>query len=277
MLDTSRFASGPVPALQARPFGRADPWTRYEIVDPSDPTLLERCPMVRLKKSEWAFLGIIFAYSFIPAVGGLIRVLELAGGPQIAPENPRALLAPLPITLHTLSSFLFCIAGALQFLPSLRRQRPAAHRVIGRGVALAGCVAAISGLWMTHVYVFPDALQGRPLYWVRMILGSAMIGLIIWAVVAIRSRKVFQHSAAMLRAYAIGQGASTQAIVGIVWIIAVGTEAMGPLRDGLMIFAWALNLLVAEILIRTMLKPPKRQRGNSSLPTIPPATPRNEI
>ncbi|MGJ5620705.1 DUF2306 domain-containing protein [Sulfitobacter sp. MF3-043] len=211
-----------------------------------------------MRRSEWALFGLIFVYSFIPAFGGLIRVLELAGGPQIAPANPRALLAPTPIVLHIFSSFLFCIVGALQFLPSIRRQRPAAHRKVGRVIAIAGCVSALSGLWMTHFYVFPNALQGAPLYWVRLFLGTAMLGLIMWAVIAIRTRKIFRHSASMFRAYAIGQGASTQTVLGIAWIITVGSEAMGPLRDGLMIFAWVLNLLVAEILIRSMQRPAKR-------------------
>jgi len=232
--------------------------------------------MVRLSKSEWVVLSMILVYSFIPAVGGLIRVLELAGGPQIAPENPRALLAPLPITLHILSSFLFCIVGSLQFLPSFRRQCPAAHRVMGRVIAMAGIVSALTGLWMTHFFVFPEALQGASLYWLRIVLGTAMIGSIIWAVIAIRSRKIFQHSASMLRAYAIGQGASTQAVLGIAWIIAVGSEAMGPLRDGLMIFAWVLNLLVAEILIWSMLRPAKRPHKQLSLHAISPSTPGNE-
>ncbi|MEH6834029.1 MULTISPECIES: DUF2306 domain-containing protein [Falsihalocynthiibacter] len=213
---------------------------------------------LRLGKSEWVALGVIFVYSFIPVIGGLIRVLELAGGPQIAPANTRALLAPLPITLHILSSIIFCVLGALQFIPSLRRQRPAAHRAIGRVIAVAGCVSALTAVWMTHFYDFPKALQGATLYWVRMVLGTSMIGLIIWAVIAIRSRNIFQHSASMVRAYAIAQGASTQTVVGITWIIAVGSEAMGPLRDGLMIFAWVFNLLVAEILIRSTLKPEKR-------------------
>jgi hypothetical protein len=230
-----------------------------------------------LRKSEWVALGLIFVYSFIPVFGGLIRVFELAGGPQIAPENPRALLAPLPIILHILSSILFCVVGALQFLPSLRRQRPAAHRVICRVIAAAGCVSALSGLWMTHFYVFSDALQGASLYWVRIVLGTAMIGLIVWAVIAIRSRNVFQHISAMVRAYAIAQGASTQAVIGIAWIIVVGSEAMGPLRDGLMIFAWMLDLLAAEIFIRSMLRPPKSRRKNSSSPTLTASTPRNEM
>ncbi|MFK8004236.1 MAG: DUF2306 domain-containing protein [Polyangiales bacterium] len=216
--------------------------------------------MVRLKRSEWVLLGLIGVYTFIPAVGGLIRVLELAGGPQIAPPNPRALHAPAPIILHLISSIVFCLVGALQFIPSFRRQRPAAHRILGRVFAVAGCLSALSGLWMTHFYVIPATLQGPTLYLTRMVLGTAMVVLIVWAVVAIRSRKIFQHSAAMLRAYAIGQGASTQSLVGIAWMIAAGSEAVGPSRDALMIFCWGLNLLGAEILIRKFFRPMKRWR-----------------
>lgn len=234
-------------------------------------------PVIDLTKPEWAVFCALFVYSFIPAFGGLIRVLELAGGPQIVPANPRALLAPTPIILHILSSFLFCIVGAFQFLPSVRRQRPAAHRVIGRVIAVAGCMSALTGLWMTHFYAFPETLQGHLLYWVRMFLGTTMIALIIWAVIAIRSLNVFQHSASMVRAYAIGQGASTQAVIGVAWILIVGSEAMGPLRDGQMILAWVVNLLTAEIFIRAMLRPPKRRQKHSSLPPIQPSKPRNEI
>ena len=214
--------------------------------------------MRHLKRTEWIAFALIVAFSFIPVIGGLIRVLELAGGPQIAPENPRALLSPAPIILHIFSSVLFCIAGAFQFFPSIRRHHPVAHRLIGRAVAIAGCVAAISGLWMTLFFAFPETLQGRPLYWVRIVLGVLMIGFIIGAVIAIRSRNVFQHSAAMLRAYAIGQGASTQTFVGISWIIFAGYEATGPARDGLMIGSWVINLLAAEIVIWTALRPTNR-------------------
>ena len=211
--------------------------------------------MKTLTKSEWGFLALIFVYSAVPVMGGLIRLLELAGGPAIAPENLRALANPLPISIHLLSSGLFCCFGALQFLPKLRRRNPKAHRIIGRCVALAGLLSAVSGLWMTHFFTFPEDLQGNLLYWVRIFLGSMMIVLIIWAIIAIKSRNVFQHSGAMLRAYAIGQGASTQALLGIGWIIFTGTEAAGPEREFIMISAWGLNLLAAEILIWTLLKP----------------------
>ena len=211
-----------------------------------------------LRNSEWAILVFIIAYSFIPTFGGLFRVLELAGGPAIMPENLRAAAMPLPIILHILSSFLLLLLGALQFLPSIRTKHPAAHRISGRIVAVAGCLSAGSGLWMTHVYGFPISLQGSLLYWVRITLGLLMIGFIVWAILAIRSRNLVRHRALMLRAYAIGQGASTQTFIGIGWMILYGTEAAGPLRDVRRVSAWVINLLIAEALIWTIFAPKRR-------------------
>lgn len=209
--------------------------------------------MGSVTRREWALLATILLYSFVPAFGGLLRILELAGGPAIAPENPRAMTDPLPIVLHILSSFVFCIVGALQFLPSLRRNTPALHRRVGRTVVVAGLASALTGLWMTTHYTLPAEIQGPALFWARIVLSLSMIGLITWALFAIRSRNHLSHGAAMFRAYAIGQGASTQAVLGIGWIIVTGTEALGPLRDGMMIIAWILNLLIAEMLIRRLL------------------------
>lgn len=211
--------------------------------------------MKTIRRREWALLAIILVYSFVPTFGGLLRVIELGGGPAIVPENPRALAAPLPIVLHILSSFLFCTVGALQFLPSVRRHYPTIHRAAGRIVAAAGCVSALTGLWMTHFFAFPDGLQGLLLYWARIALSLSMVILLARAVIAIKSQNVLGHSAAMLRAYAIGQGASTQTVLGIGWMVAFATEPLGPLRDVMMVLAWGLNLLLAELLIRTMLAP----------------------
>ena len=210
-----------------------------------------------LSRREWTILLIIFAYSFIPVFGGLFRIVELTGGPAVAPENPRALAAPLPIVLHIFGSSLFCLLGAVQFLPSIRRHHPTTHRALGRTVAISGCISAVTGVWMTVFYALPDELQGNMLYWVRIILGFSMVGLIAGAVVAIRSGNIFRHGALMLRAYAIGQGASTQTFLGIGWIVVFGTELLGPLRDGMMVFAWALNLLMAEFLIGKFPMPKK--------------------
>ncbi|WP_282127750.1 DUF2306 domain-containing protein [Roseobacter litoralis] len=200
-------------------------------------------------RREWAFLALVFLYSFIPAVVGLIRLPELLGAPVIIPSNPRAVIDPLPITLHILGSSVFCLVGAVQFLPSLRRYRPALHRTLGRIVAAAGCISALTGLWMTVAYAFPDALQGPLLYAARVTLSLAMVAFIAWAIVAIRSRKVAAHRAAMLRAYAIGQGASTQTALFLCAMALFDTELQGFARDLLMVGAWTINLAIAELLI----------------------------
>jgi uncharacterized membrane protein len=203
-----------------------------------------------ITRREWAFLALIFLYSFIPAVFGLIRIPELLGGPPIIPPNPRAVIDPPPIAVHILGSSIFCLVGAVQFLPSLRRYRPTLHRALGRVVAVAGCFSALTGFWMTVAYAFPEALQGPLLYGVRVTLSLAMVALIGWAIVAIRARDITTHRAAMLRAYAIGQGASTQTALFLVGMALFETEPLGLSRDVLMVGAWAINLTVAELLIR---------------------------
>lgn len=203
-----------------------------------------------LTRREWITLCLIVLYSSVPAVGGLLRVAELIDGPALLPANPRAITDPWPIVLHVLGSVLFCIAGALQFLPSLRRRRPALHRVIGRVTVLGGWLSAGSGLWMTVNFAFPEALQGSLLFSARIVLGIAMLGLLGWAVVAVRAGRFRDHAAAMMRAYAIGQGASTQAFLGLAWIALFAAEPAGLLRDGFMVLCWGLNLAAAEALIR---------------------------
>lgn len=137
----------------------------------------------------------------------------------------------------------------MQFLPSVRLRHQSIHRKMGRVLVIAGCVSAASGVWMTLYFTFPDALQGSLLFSARIILGFLMIGLIGRAVVAVRACDFKRHGALMLRAYAIGQGASTQALLGISWIILFGAEPAGLLRDIFMVLCWLLNLLGAEILI----------------------------
>ena len=74
-----------------------------------------------------------------------------------------------------------------------------------------------------------------------------------------------------MRAYAIGQGASTQAFLGLAWIALVGAEAESLLRDGLMLSAWAINMALAEILISRFRvnrrsRPPARPSSAEALP-----------
>ncbi len=196
----------------------------------------------------WLFVSLMI-YSLIPVLGGLLRAVELFGGPSIVPANPRALESPFPLVAHAVSSALFCVGGVLQFLPSVRRRSPARHRWVGYVVLPCGVVSAATGLWMTHYYSFPAALQGELLYGTRLVLAPTMIFLLAWAFHAAVNRRFARHASAMIRAYAIGQGASTQTFLGICWAVFVGTELEGLARDYVMVAAWVLNALLAEAII----------------------------
>lgn len=204
--------------------------------------------MIRLKKFEWGILGSLLLLSLVPCLGGLIRVSELLFGFEIVPANPRVLKAPIPVIIHLVGSIPFCLLGILQFLPSLRRAYPNWHRASGRWIIAAGLLAALSGIWMTHFYAFPRELQGPLLYTVRLLVGFYMIGALYLGVASIIKKDIRSHGAWMLRAYALGQGAGTQTIIGISWMIAFG-EAVGLTRDVLMVFAWVLNLAIVEAII----------------------------
>ncbi len=118
----------------------------------------------------------------------------------------------------------------------------------------SGIVSALSGLWMTHFYSFPYELQGDLLYCVRMVLGSAMVAFIFLGLAAILKRDIVRHSSWMIRAYAIGQGASTQGLVIMSCNVISGEEPSGLTRDVLMTFSGVINISVAEWIIRKVFK-----------------------
>lgn len=53
----------------------------------------------------------------------------------------------------------------------------------------------------------------------------------------------------MIRAYALGQGAGTQALVLMPWMLISG-ETSGLTRDLLMTLAWTINVVAGESMIR---------------------------
>src|SRR5665647_3339380 len=93
--------------------------------------------------------------TLIPIVSGSFRLTQLAGGPQLIPEAARFTGSPVPAVLHIVSAIPFCVIGAFQFLPSLRRGRRSWHKMAGRVLIPAGFVLALAGLWMATVYPHP--------------------------------------------------------------------------------------------------------------------------
>lgn len=211
--------------------------------------------MIGIKKTEWLLLVGLLVLSFVPVVGGTFRLAELGLGNTIEflPINPRIESAPIPVIFHLVSSIVYCILGAFQFLPTLRKNHPLWHRVAGRLLVCAGVVSALSGLWMTHFYAFPAQLQGTLLYVVRVIVSVAMVIFIGVAVSSILKKRVIKHQAFMIRAYALGQGAGTQVLITLPWLLSVG-EPEGFTREILMSAAWLVNIAVGEWVIKKLSK-----------------------
>ena len=199
-------------------------------------------------KAEWLVIALLIALSALPIGYGVVRLAELAGGAEVTPQNARFFAAPVPVVLHILSASVFCILGAFQFASAIRRRRPGWHRAAGRLLVPAGLVAALSGLWLTQFYP-PVDNDGPLLYGMRLVMGSAMAVFICLGLAAIRRLDIAQHRAWMMRGYAIGLGAGTQALTHVPYFLFEGIQ--GELSRALAMGAgWAINLAVAEWIIR---------------------------
>jgi uncharacterized membrane protein len=198
-------------------------------------------------KADWFTPGGLIALSFIPIIAGSLRLIELRVGGEITPQNARFFAAPLPVVLHIISAVIFSVLGAFQFAPGLRRRKPELHRALGRIVVPCGLVTALSGLWMNQFYPFVN-FDGWFLYAIRLLVGLAM-ALSLWlGIAAIRRRDIPQHQAWMMRGYALGLGAGTQAFTHLPVVLFPSIQ--GELaRTSCMAAGWAINLLVAERLI----------------------------
>jgi len=203
-----------------------------------------------LTKRDFKVPALLIALSVVPILGGAIRFMSLSANTLVAPDDARFVHAPAPIVLHIVSATLFCVLGALQLAPAFRLRWPGLHRRAGKLVVSCGLLAGATGLWMTAFYAIPASMQGPLLYVVRLAVGFAMIASILIAWSSILRRDVARHEAFMIRAYALGQGAGTQVLVLGPWMIVSG-ESGGLTRDILMTLAWAINIVVAELLIRS--------------------------
>ena len=199
-------------------------------------------------KGEWRVPAAFIVLCAIPFAAGAYRLVTLATGAEITPENARFFGAPLPVVLHIICAVLFIVLGALQFVASFRRRHPTWHRRAGRVAVVSGLVVASSALWMTQFYALP-AQDGLLLYGFRLLFGSLMAVSLVLAFVAIRRRQIPRHRAWMMRAYAIGLGAGTQAVTLLLGEIVSGKPSVLA-RALLMAAAWVINLAVAEWIIR---------------------------
>jgi uncharacterized membrane protein len=216
-----------------------------------------RQPKTRPPKSQradWPITTALIVLSLIPMLGGVVRLSNLANRATITPDNARFVAMPIPVIIHIIAAVAFSIIGAFQFAPTFRKRHPKWHRIAGRWLMLAGLASALSGIWMTVFYAIPQALQGPLLYVIRLLVGAGMAASIVLAWNTVRRKNISAHRAWMMRAYALGQGAGTQAFIFIPYSLLIG-QPNQITRDILMTAAWVINLAIIEWLLRRRSAP----------------------
>lgn len=192
----------------------------------------------------------LFLLASLPVLIGVAILISMQHG-QIdalsdADDLARRASYPFAVVGHILGGSLMLLLGLAQFSIWFRRKYPAWHRWTGRGLVAGGGYFALSGLWMNA------AVQARADSWLhdaaQNVVAVAMLAVLVLGMHAIWRRDIAAHRAWMMRAYAIGLGAGTQAVILGAWMLAVGLPGEG-LRAGLMGLAWAINLAVAEWVI----------------------------
>lgn len=202
-------------------------------------------PATRTRR-DWWIPASLLALALVPSAGGVFRVVDLSSGRTA--ENARFFDLPVPILVHIFGATTFLVLGALQLWPSFRRRRPAWHRWSGRVLVPAGVAGGLSGMWMAAFSDVP-AHDNAALMWLRLLFGAVMVAGLVLGLVAIRRRDVVTHQRWMARAYAVGQGAGTQALFLGPWVALVGQPSGNP-KAVVMGLAWAVNLVLAEWLVR---------------------------
>lgn len=189
----------------------------------------------------------LIVLSAIPLTAGTLRLSQLAGGPAVIPADHRFAGFPLPLVVHIVGATVYALVGILQFVPRFRRRHLVWHRRAGRVLAVAGLLVAISALWMTLCYEAQPG-TGDLLYLLRLVFGSAMVGGLVLGFAAVRRRDIAAHRAWMIRAYAIGLAAGTQAFTEGIGGAIFGTGVLAAdLAKGA---GWVINLAVAEWAVR---------------------------
>ena len=208
------------------------------------------------RSAAWLIIGLILL-SAIPLIFGALRLNELANGAEITPDNARFFASPLPVVLHIVGAGVYALLGAFQFVSRLWRRGTGWHRWVGRLLLVpGGLIVGLSGIWMTLFYPRPDGASDL-LFVLRLLFGSGMVLSIVLGFIAIRRGNMIRHRAWMTRAYAIGLGAGTQVLTGMVGELIAGPPS--ELGNALLMGAgWVINLAVAEWAIRRRTARPAR-------------------
>lgn len=205
--------------------------------------------MIRLFSRPIPLVLVLAFCTFIPVLMAMVRVVQVPTG-TLPDDSARLAVAPFALALHAAAGAAFGITGPLQFALALRHRFGRLHRISGRIFVVAGAVLGLSGLSLLAQVTAPDSAF---LATARGVFGAALLAALAIAMAAIHDRDIPRHRAWVIRAYAIGMGSGTVALVYFPLYIINGTPPTGLTSDLIVVGWWACNIGFAEGLIRRNL------------------------
>lgn len=193
----------------------------------------------------------LFLLAIIPVLTGVLVLQSMqSGGPNAlsdAAAIARRASYPWAVIGHILGGSAMLILGFSQFSSRLRRALPGMHRWLGRALVVGGAYFALSGLVMNA----SAKAQGDSVLYnsAQNVMALVFLTVLFLGIRAARQRRFADHRAWMMRSYAITLGAATQTVLLLPVFLMFG-EVRGVLVDLVFIAAWAVNLGVAEWVIR---------------------------
>jgi len=188
----------------------------------------------------------LFFGTLLTILLALVQVVQIPLG--ALPEDSRRLSAtPVWHFMHVLGGATFGILGPIQFGRVLMHKYGFFHRVLGRVFVAAGAMISLSSLGL--LWHFPDT------YSMAMSSGRLVFGIALGVALAIAMRAIYKrdftrHRNWMIRAYAIGVGATAVSMVFFPIYVITGEPPMGLAADIAFLGAWTACVVLAEDLVR---------------------------
>lgn len=188
----------------------------------------------------------LFLATLLPILLALVQVVQIPL--DALPEDSKRLTAtPILHFVHVLGGATFAILGPIQFGRALLPEFGALHRVLGRVFVATGAMISISSLGL--LWHFPGtysvAISGG-----RLVFGIGLGVALFMAMQAIATRDLVRHRNWMIRAYALGIGATAVTMVFFPIYLITGEPPQGLVADIAFLGAWTACVLFAEGLVR---------------------------
>ena len=202
--------------------------------------------MTRWFTKPGVVLAALYFGTLLGTLLALVQVVQIPLGDL--PEDSRHLrAAPIWHFMHVLGGVTFGILGPIQFSRVLMRKYGLLHRMMGRVFVAAGAMISLSSLGL--LWHFPGTYSvavssGRLLFGIALGVALAV------AMLAIRKQDYTRHRNWMIRAYAIGIGATAVSMIFFPIYVITGEPPMGLASDIVFLGSWTACIVFAEGLVR---------------------------